>query len=270
MERRAFLAASTAAALSTPGALAAGSPLLADASPAGSPLVYELRRYRMHNGTMVSRFHGYVGDALVPALNRLGLAPVGAWNVALGAEGPTLHLLLPHAGAASVVTLDERLAADADYRKAAEAVSSLPSGDPPYVRCDSSLHAAVPTMPGIEKPSGAVAGKDRIFELRTYRSHSKTGSRKKIEMFEQGGELAIFRRTGLATVFFSRDLVGAGLPSLTYMVAFADGAAREKAWATFGADAEWQKLRSQPGYADAEIVSGISSVLLRPTDYSQI
>ncbi len=270
MERRAFLAASTAAALSRPGSLAAGQSGPATGNPPFRPLVYELRRYRMHNGTMVSRFNAYVKDALVPALNRAGIAPVGAWNVALGADGPTLHLLVPHPDAASVVGLDERLAGDGEYRKAAEAVSALPSGDPPYLRCDSSLHAAVPTMPGIEKPPGAAAGKDRVFELRTYRSHSKAGHRKKVEMFEQGGELAIFRRVGLATVFFARDLVGAGLPSLTYMVVFADAAAREKAWAAFREDPEWLKLKARPEYADAEIVSGITSTLLRPTDYSQV
>ena len=32
-------------------------------------------------------------------------------------------------------------------------------------------------------------------------------------------------------MFFGRDLVGPAVPSLTYMVAFPDLAAREKAWA---------------------------------------
>ena len=64
--------------------------------------------------------------------------------------------------------------------------------------------------------------------------------------------------------------MGDGLPSLTYMVAFADGAAREKAWSTFSADPEWQRIRALPGYSDPDIVCGITAALLRPTDYSQI
>ena len=272
MERRAFLAASTAAAVLPSGAMAgaeaAGSGQAA--APGARPLVYELRRYRMHTGVMATRFGAYVKDALVPALNRAGIAPVGVWNVALGADSPTLFVLIPHADAVSVASLDERLSADAEYRKAAEPIALLPSGDPPYTRCDSSLHAGVPTFPGLEKPAGAAAGASRVFELRTYRSHSKSASRKKIEMFEQGGELAIFRRVGLATVFFARDLVGEGLPSLTYLLVFADAATREKNWDVFRQDPEWLKLRAQPGYADAEIVSGITSTLLRPADGSQI
>ncbi len=62
--------------------------------------------------------------------------------------------------------------------------------------------------------------------------------------------------------------MGPGLPSLTYMVAFADEAAREAAWAAFGAHPEWVKMRDDPRYAD--IVSRIDSAVLRPTDYSQI
>ena len=87
-------------------------------------------------------------------------------------------------------------------------------------------------------------------------------------MFEEGGELALFARVGLQTVFFGRDLVGPGLPSLTYMVAFADEAARGRAWAAFRVHPEWVKMRDDPRYADT--VSLIDSAVLRPTDYSQI
>ena len=54
------------------------------------------------------------------------------------------------------------------------------------------------------------------------------------------------------------------------MLVFADAATREKNWDVFRQDPEWLKLRGQPGYADAEIVSGITSTILRPADGSQI
>ncbi len=63
-------------------------------------------------------------------------------------------------------------------------------------------------------------------------------------------------------------MVGAGLPSLTYMLVFANLAAYDKAWAAFREDPDWVKLRGLPEYQD--IVSTIDNVLLRPTDYSQI
>jgi len=268
MERRAFLAASTAAALTSPHALAGAAGAAAQPGPAARPLILELRRYRLRNGALATRFSAYAKEALVPALGRAGLAPVGAWNVAVGPDQPTVHLLLPHPDAQSVVTLAGRLQADAEYHKAAASSLALPPADPPYLSCDSSLIAAIPTLPAIAMPTGAAAGKARVFELRTYRSATEAAGRRKIEMFEEGGELALFARVGLQTVFFGRDLVGPGLPSLTYMVAFADEAARGAAWAAFGTHPEWVKMRDDPRYAD--IVSRIDSTILRPTDYSQV
>jgi hypothetical protein len=267
MERRAFLAASTAAALTSPDALAGGADGAAP-GPAARPQILELRRYSLRNGALAARFAAYAKDALVPALGRAGLAPVGAWNVAVGPDQPTVHLLLPHADAESVVTLAARLDSDTEYRRAAASSLALPPVDPPFLSCDSSLHATIPTLPAVEKPIGTAAGKDRVFELRTYRSATEAAHRRKVEMFEAGGELALFKRVGLQTVFFGRDLAGQGLPSLTYMVVFADAAAREMAWAAFRDHPEWVKMRDDPRYADT--VSRIDSALLRPTDYSQV
>jgi hypothetical protein len=267
MERRAFLAASTAATIAGLGP-GATSTARAQAVTAGGTQLLELRRYRLRQGPHAARFSAYLKDALVPALTRAGLGPIGAWNVSLGPESPTLHLLVPHRGLESLVTLDARLASDAEYGKAAASLLALPPSDPPYLRCDSSLIASVPTAPGIDKPTGAAAGAARVFELRTYRSPSEPAHRRKVEMFEAGGELALFKRLGMHTVFFGRDLVGPGLPCLTYMLVFADVLAREATWAKFREDPEWVSLRDQPQYRD--IVSGIDASFLRPTDYSGI
>ena len=92
----------------------------------------------------------------------------------------------------------------------------------------------------------------------------------KMRMFAELGETAIFRRVGLTPVFFGRTLVGPRMPSFTYMLVHENLAAREKSWDAFRTDPEWKKLASTPGYADAEIVSNITTVLLRPAAYSQI
>jgi hypothetical protein len=118
-------------------------------------------------------------------------------------------------------------------------------------------------------PPAATENKPRIFELRTYESHSKKANKKKIEMFSNS-EIAIFRRTGLQPVFFGETLVGAKLPNLTYLLVFENLAAHDKNWGTFASDPEWKKLSSTPGYTDPEIVTNISNIFLRPTSYSQI
>jgi hypothetical protein len=124
-------------------------------------------------------------------------------------------------------------------------------------------------IPALEKPSGALAGPTRVFELRTYESHNKAAHRKKIEMFNRG-EIDIFRRTGLQPVFFGSNIIGARLPSLTYLLVFEDMAARERNWPQFVNHPDWKALVATPGYSDAEIVTNTHSFILRPTSYSQI
>jgi len=271
MERRNFVASTVAAVLGPGLGTASGSAGPApEAVAKDGPRLFELRSYLFRFGPMESRFAEYAKVALVPALNRAGVRPVGAFTVAIGSESPSLHLLLPHPDAASVVQLDARLAGDAEYRRAGAAPHGLPAGDPPYVSLESSLMSGFDTLPGIEVPSGAAAVPTRVFELRNYVSPNRAAGRKKIEMFESAGELAIFRRLGLTPVFFARNVVGPRLPSLSYMLVFPDMAAREKAWAAFRDDPEWLKLRTTSGFGNAEIMASIHIRLLRPTDYSQV
>jgi hypothetical protein len=269
MNRRDFVAAAGGASL-LPALGNAGEPAQGGGGTSTAPQVLEMRRYRLRFGPMESRFGEYQKNVLLPALNRAGVKPVGAFSVSVGPDSPTVHLLLPHANADSVLTLTARLSADAEYQRGAASFRSLPASDPPYVRRESSLMLAFAGAPTLEVPAGPLAAASRVFELRTYESHNEAAGAKKIEMFEKAGEIPVFRRVGLQPVFFGRNVVGTNLPSLTYMLVFADMAAREKNWAAFREDPEWVKLRTTPGYSNAEILTNITNLLLRPTDYSQI
>jgi hypothetical protein len=262
MKRREFALQSLAAS--------AGAGLSAAETGTAKPQLLELRRYRFRSGPMETRFNEYAKTALLPAYGRLGVKPIGVFTTLVGPDSPASYMLIPHASGDALSGLAARIAEDPEYRKAAQGFRALPPNDPPYVRRESSLMVAFDSVPQVVPPSGVAAVPGRIFELRTYESHNESAGLKKIEMFEKMGEIAIFKRVGLSHVFFGRNLVGPNLPSLTYMLVFADVAAREKTWAAFREDAEWVKLRSTPGYSNGEIVSNITNVLLRPTDFSQI
>jgi hypothetical protein len=269
MDRRDFVAGSLGAALA-PAAGHAAEARQAEAPARTRPQLLELRRYQFRFGPMEARHAEYAKSALIPALNRAGVKPVGAFTVVFGADTPSVYLLLPHPGPDSVATLGGRLTSDTEYMRAAAAFRGLPATDPPYVRRDSSLMTAFDAFPTVEVPSGPLAVPGRVFELRTYESHNEGAGLKKIEMFEKGGEIGIFRRVGLAPVFFGRNTVGPRLPSLTYMLVFPDLATREKNWGVFRDDPEWVKLRSTPGYSNAEILTNIHVQVLRATEYSQV
>ncbi len=109
----------------------------------------------------------------------------------------------------------------------------------------------------------------RIFQLRTYESPSYGTHLKKVEMFETA-EIGIFQRTGLTPVFFAHNLAGTRLPSLTYMLTFADVAELSAHWAAFVSDPAWKELSHKPGYTDLEIVNNITNLYLSPLPGSQI
>jgi hypothetical protein len=278
MDRREFITSSLVLGASTglaagsaaPGAAAEAGTQAGGGAAAGERMYYELRRYELRQGPMADRMHEYLKSVSIPALNRAGVATVGAFTPAFGALSPSIYLFLPHASIQAFAGVQAKLAADAEYQKAAEAHANLPATDPAYLRVYSQLMAATAFMPSVEVPPAAAGNKPRIFELRTYESHSLKARRMKLEMFGPLGELAVFRRTGLRPVFFGDNVIGDRLPSFTYMLTFDDMIAREKNWAAFIGDPEWQTLRAKPGYTDPEIVPNITSIILRPTAYSQI
>ena len=143
------------------------------------------------------------------------------------------------------------------------------TGELSYIRMESSLLLTFPSMPAVEVPPIGENHSPRLFELRTYESPNDKTLARKVKMFGDG-EIAAFRRCGMLPVFFGTNVIGRNLPSLTYMLAFDDMAAREKAWSAFGKDAGWQKLRATPGLSDPEIVSNISNAFLRPLAFSPI
>jgi hypothetical protein len=226
MKRREFLTSSVAAA--GLGSLLAGAN--AGAQETGASVArefYELKLYHLRRGPKTELFDRFYSEAAIPALNRAGVERVGVFSLTVGPESPTMYVLLTHKSPESVVTLQDRLAADAEYHKTGAEFINAPATDPAYIRVESSLMAAFAGMPKLEVPALGDGNKTRIFELRTYESHSKKANRKKIEMFEHG-EIAIFRRHGLQPVFFGETLIGARLPNLTYMLVFENQAAHDK------------------------------------------
>lgn len=230
---------------------------------------YELRLYKVRRAHQHDLINEYLKAAMLPAMNRIGIAPIGVFEVMTGPEGPTIYTLIPYKSLEEFAGAYARMSADPDYQQRAAQVINAPATEPAYERTESSLMVAFDGMPQIQPPNFGDRQAKRIFELRTYESHSKKANKKKIEMFNTG-EIAIFRRDGLQPVFFGETLIGDKLPQLTYMLTFDSMESHDKNWAKFASDPEWKKLSTTPGYTDAEIVSNISNMFLRPAPYSQI
>ena len=237
---------------------------------AKTPEFYMWRQYVLRTGTQPKRLADFLQNAAIPALNRLGHSPIGVFEVTFGLPSPTVFVLTPSTSLESLISIEAGLERDEAFMKSADGYLNAPATDPVYVRQEVSLLTAFPNVPRIEVPAATAAKGPRLFELRTYESHNERAHRAKVRMFAEMGEVDIFRSCGLTPVFFGRTFSGPRMPSLTYMLVHENMAGREKSWDNFRNNADWKKLSSTPGYSDAEIVSNITTVFLRPAAYSQI
>jgi NIPSNAP len=267
LERRRFLTSSLAASAF---ALANKSGHAQTPAPSGQPRqYYELRKYFVQQGPQ-SRITGkYVSDVLIPALNRLGITPVGAFNLEIGPETPTLYLLLPSTNLETLVTAELRLRQDEQFLAAAAPFWNAPESSPAFTRIESTLLIAFEGWPQLVVPPPTAQHGKRVFQLRSYESASYQDHIRKVEMFHSG-EFEIFRRAGFWDVFFGDALIGPRLPNLTYMVSFEDEKQMKDLWDAFGNDPQWKKLTSSPRFNFEPIVNNVSNLILTPTSYSQV
>ena len=224
----------------------------------------ELRHYEFASAEKQNAFEDFLGKAATPAMNRQGIMPIGVFK-AEDDKDFNIWMLIPHKTVESVMTSNTKMLLDPTFTQAAGDILNCPKNDPAYKRYESSLLLAFDKCPKVEIPSK----KDtRLFQLRIYESHNTVMAKRKVEMFNAGGEIDLFRRTGLNPVFFGESIIGSKMPNLTYMVGFDDADTQKEAWDTFRQHPEWDKLKSDPYYKDT--VSNITNLLLRPSACSQI
>jgi hypothetical protein len=258
MNRRKFLTTTALAGASSATLLNGG------AHKAGEQRFHELIRFEVLNNSKRGQLEKFLGDIVIPGLNKLGCNPIGVFRPKYGAHGSEVYMLVPHANIDSFLTVWDKLADSPEYQAAAD----TDMANPLYERMESTLMKAFKGMTEVEVPSAVEGVKGRIFELRTYESHNRLKGIRKIEMFNEGGEIAIFRDVGLHPVFFGQTVAGPLMPNLVYMLAFADMEQRDKHWQQFSTSPAWGELKTNTRYEGT--VSAITDVILSPSPVSQI
>src|SRR5438105_4037120 len=143
MNRREFVSATMAATgsswLSAGAVGTARQGTTAGRGPERPAEFYELRRYQLRRGPGQAIVDNYLKNAALPAWQRAGVGPVGVFTVMIGAESPTVYVLLVHKSLDGFASLSERLAADSDYEKAAAPYLNADATAPAFVRVDTCL-----------------------------------------------------------------------------------------------------------------------------------
>ncbi|MEN0053275.1 MAG: NIPSNAP family protein [Mucilaginibacter sp.] len=263
MKRRSFVKASVLS-----GAAASILPLssmAASAKDTGTQF-YELRTYTLKNEAQQKLVEDYFQNAAIPALNKLGSKNIGVFTELKPTGQTKIYALIPFNSLADFLNAQEKLDKDADYQTKGAAYLTAPASEPAYERIESSLLKAFAHMPKMQVPKQS----PRIFELRRYEHATESAGKKKLEMFNDAGEIDVFKRLGFNPVFFGETIIGDHRPNLIYMITFDDLNAKGAHWKAFGSDPEWKKISGNPDYSDAKLVSHITSTLLQPVAASQV
>ena len=106
-----------------------------------------------------------------------------------------------------------------------------------------------------------------IYEYRVY--EAAPGKLEALNARFRNHTLGIFERHGIKNIGYWTAGVGDYSDRLIYIVAFEDEGHRERAWAEFSADPEWNRVRAE-SEVDGALVARVFNSLLSPTDYSPL
>lgn len=229
---------------------------------------YQLRVYHFSNGEQQKRIEQYLRDAYLPALHRQQIKNIGVFTALSNdtTADKRLFLIMPLKSLQQVADLAANLAKDKDYQANGKLYLDAEYKTPPYARLENILMQSFPLTPSLLLPKLTGAKNERVYELRSYESATENTFDNKLKMFNEGGEIALFKRLNFNAVFYASVIAGSRMPNLMYMTSFENMAHRDAHWKSFGADPEWKKLSSMPEYQNN--VSKIDIIFMRATAYS--
>ena len=231
---------------------------------------YQLKVYNIESSAQEMRVDSYLEDAYLPALHRAGIKDVGVFKPIESDEaaGKKIFVLIPVKNLNQLDKIDIKLLKDKTYLSDGKEFIDAPWDNPPYQRMESMVLKAFSEMPKYAVPNHSTSAAEQIYELRSYEGPTETKYRKKVEMFNEGGEVALFQKLEFQPVFFGEVISGSAMPNLMYMTTFSDMESHDEHWDAFRNHPEWKKLSGMEEYKHT--VSHSNKWLLHPTEYSDI
>jgi len=228
---------------------------------------YQITVYHYTTSAQETMLDTYFQNALLPALHRMNIKNIGVFknhaNDTLSDK--TLYVLMPVKWD-DIVNIPAKLNNDKDYLSKGSEYLDAVYTSPPYSRMETIILQAFPLAPQMQLPKLTGPRKDRVYELRSYESATEKIFKNKVQMFNAGDEIGLFKRLNFNAVFYAEVISGAKMPNLMYMTCHENKVTRDANWKNFSGDPYWKKLSSMPEYQHN--VSHIDINFLYPTEYS--
>ena len=232
---------------------------------------YEIRIYRVTDKRQEAEVENFLKVAYIPALHRAGISKVGVFKPVesdTASFGKRIYVFIPFTSLEEFSKLDAKLEKDNPLQAAAAGYWTAPYDNPPFARMETILLKSFVDAPNFQVPSLSGPLADRIYELRSYEGPTERIFANKVQMFNKGDEIGLFKKLGFNAVFYSEVISGSRMPNLMYMTSFNNMTTHDEHWKAFSSAPEWKTLSAMPEYQHN--VSKIEIFLLHPTDYSEI
>ncbi|MDP9230563.1 MAG: NIPSNAP family protein [Bacteroidota bacterium] len=229
---------------------------------------YQLTVFHFINTQQEQIIDQYLEKAYLPALHKRGIKLVGVFKPIVNdtAIDKIIYILIPLSKLEQVKDLSVQVMNDKVYLVAGKEYLEASAKNPPYQRMENILLQAFALAPVMQLPKLTGTKNERIYELRSYESATEKLYRNKVQMFNEGGEIALFKRLEFNAVFYAEVIAGHHMPNLMYMTSFENKAERDIHWKKFGEDPEWKRLSSLPQYQNN--VSKADIILMNTAPYS--
>jgi hypothetical protein len=230
--------------------------------------VYEITVYHFKDAQQETALDTYLQNALLPALHRKDKKSIGVFKPIANdtAADKIIYMIVPYNSFEEMVNMPQELMKDAAYKTAGAAYLNANYETPPYSRMENIILQAFPLAPQLIVPNLTSPKQDHIYELRSYESATEAYHISKVKMFNEGGEVGIFKKINANAVFYGDVIAGCRMPNLVYLTSYENMADRDAHWKTFGDDPTWKQLNTIDEYKNT--VSKADIILMHAASYS--
>lgn len=237
-------------------------------SYAASRDYYQVQVFRLNGKAQEEKVDHFLKNAYLPALHKAGIEKIGVFKPIETdtTSGKRVYVWIPFKSLNHFAEIQDKLANDQQYQNAGMDFLGAPFDQVPFMRKESILLKAFPDAPNYFIPNYSTPRSERIYELRSYEAPTENLFRQKVKMFNEGGEIKLFKKLEFNVVFNAEVISGSTMPNLMYLSTFASMPEHDAHWKAFGGHPEWKKLSGMEEYKNT--VSKAVILLLHPTDYS--
>jgi hypothetical protein len=233
--------------------------------------IFEMRVYKMKTVEQIRATDDYLENGYLPALHRMGIKNIGVFKPLSNDTAliKQIIVIVPYISLDVWNRTKSNIETDPTYPNYSKAFADADTAHLPYIRMESTIMEAFPDQQKII-PTTLKSNPDALYELRSYESPTEELHRVKVDMFNAGGEIILFKRLDFQAVFYANVLSGSRMPNLVYMVVFENMASHDQHWKEFGASKEWKTISVDPKYRNNISVSHIDSIMMHRTAYSDL